>query len=170
MTDTPKDPLAAHEQAASVLYDRQPLTVAPGQFHASYAVQHAQKHSAEVYERTGERLAADNYRVLDFLDAGLVERLVDGDIDNKLATARVSDDPAADQIALSQQIAADTEESRRRIIAQYGSKDGPALLERTQRWVRSKPALARILQPRGLGSKPEVVEQLVAYVFSNGIR
>jgi hypothetical protein len=172
--ERPKDALDRHEADSHAIYDRnaaQPLPTRPGEFYASHAVQHAQHYSAEHYEKTGERLPVEIYRTLDFLPLSIVEQIIDGDVANRHAERRVAEDPDGEAIALAKRIEADTEEARSRIIARYGPKDGPELLERTQRWVKTtQPTLARMLQQRGLGSKPEIVEELVAYVFSNGIR
>ncbi len=174
MSKRPKeDALDAHTRAANVLYHVDPptpLPTRPGEFYSSFAAQQAQKHSAEVFEKTGTKLDVNSYRFLDDLPAALAEPLIDSDVSQKLAAVRVSDDPDGDDIALDQRIAADTLETRGRLIARYGEKDAAQLLERTKRFVRSKPALARIVNQRGVGSKPEIVEELVAYVFSNGIR
>jgi hypothetical protein len=51
----------------------------------------------------------------------------------------------------------------------YGAAAGDQLLERTRTWVRREPALAKVLKQHGLGSRPDIVEKLVAHVFSNGI-
>jgi hypothetical protein len=173
MDTKPRNTGQTDEQVVEALYDgnaAQPLPIRPGEFYASFAAPQAQHRSAAVFEQTGEHLDVDRYRVLDELPAGLVVSLVTGDINNTLADARVPDDAEAEAIALDQRIAADTAESRRRIVAQYGPKNGPQLIERTQRWVRTQPALAQMLQRGGLGSKPDIVEALVAHVFSNGIR
>lgn len=173
MTNEPKDGLDTHLQASEAIYDRNaatPLPTRPGEMHASFSVQHAQKRLAEVYEQTGQRPDPERYRSFDDLPPRAAQYLIDGDLDNMLATARVSEDPEGDELALARRIEADSQESRSRIIARYGLKQGVELLERTQRWARTQPALAHILQQRGLGSRPELVEALVAHVFSNGIR
>jgi len=103
--------------------------------------------------------------------AGLVEdfavTIADHVISGQLADARHSD--AAEPVS-DEQIAAWNTAIRAQLRYQYGEKDGAQLLERTQRFVRAHPVLAQALQQRGLGSRPEIVEQLVAHVFSNNIR
>jgi hypothetical protein len=69
-----------------------------------------------------------------------------------------------------QQIVAANAELRQKFQRQYGAKDGEQLLERTARFVRTHPALAKTLQPRGLGSRIDIVELIAAHVFSTGFR
>jgi hypothetical protein len=103
---------------------------------------------------------------------GAVMQIAEGHIDNILAGARVMTDAEAeaDEVALLRQIQANNAELIEHFETRYGKKDGAALLERTQRFVRSHPKLAAILKERGLGSRIDVVEALAAHVFSNGIR
>ena len=146
------------------------MATRPGEFYASHAAQVAGRYSAEFYEKTGEQLPIDDYRVLDNYSLRLTEQVIAADVARRYADREMFADPDQEVADLSNRIDADSQESRSRIIARYGLKHGAELLERTQRWVRTQPALARMLQQRGLGSKPEIVEKLVAHVFSNGIR
>ena len=111
---------------------------------------------AAVYEQTGEHLDVDHYRVLDELPAALVVSLVTADVDNLLADARVPEDAEAEERAWEQRAGADMAETRRRAVAQYGPTDGPDLIDRTIRWVRTKPALAQMLRQRGLGARLDI--------------
>jgi hypothetical protein len=104
------------------------------------------------------------------LPDALVATIIDGHIDNVLADARVSEDPEADGLALERQIAASNAELREKFTLQYGAKDGEALLERSARFIRAHPTLARMLQRRGLGSRPAIVEGVAAHVHSTGWR
>jgi hypothetical protein len=94
--------------------------------------------------------------------------IANGHIDNLLAEMRVEPDPDAAQLALHTRIEALNTELRQDFRLRYGATAAEALLNRTQRFVRAHPDLARILQQRGLGSKREIVEGIAAHVFSSG--
>ena len=98
----------------------------------------------------------------------LMQHIANGHIDNLLADARVEVDPDAADVALGARIDQVNSELREDFRLRYGATAGDALLERTQRFVRAHPELARILQQRGLGSNREIVEGIASHVFSTG--
>lgn len=184
MGTTPKDGVEAQEQAARVIYDRNAATPLPpptetGEFH-SYSPADAvlQQRDGELFAQTGmdpgaRRQMRETFRSIQKttgLPDTVVAQIADGHVSNLLAGARVSDDPDGDDVGLEQQIAASNAELRERFRAQYGAVDGEKMLDRTVRFVRKHPALAKILQQRGLGSRPEIVEGIAAHVFSTGWR
>ena len=128
----------------------------------------------ELFVRAGVDAAAQQQLRSTFVDIAtrtqlpdaLVERIADSHIDNLLAAARVVDDPAAADVALDQQIAQWNAQSRE----EFPGTEGAALLARTQKFVRAHPALAKILQERGLGSRPDLVKAIAEHVFSSGFR
>jgi hypothetical protein len=157
------------------LYPR-PLPERKGEFHSwSAAESAARQREADLSNQLGMDPAArerlyKGYRDLErVLPAGLAATLTDADIDTRLAAGRFSPDPDADTVAVGQRTEAWSIESRERITSLYGQKDGEALLARTNKWVKSQPAVAQIVRQRGIGSRPDIVEQLVAHVFSNGL-
>ncbi len=100
----------------------------------------------------------------------LVMQIADRHISHQIADARPHDDGDGAPGPSDAQVQAWNEQNLSDLRIQYGAADGEQLLARTRRWVRSQPALARVLQQHGLGSDPTVVRELVAFVFSNGIR
>jgi hypothetical protein len=50
------------------------------------------------------------------------------------------------------------------------AQDAEDLLARTNRFVKRHPKLAERLGERGLGSRPDIVRDLVAHVFSTSWR
>src|SRR5207245_1679518 len=104
------------------------------------------------------------------LPDGLLAVIADRYIDGLLAAKRVSQDPDADAQAVDQQAADWSAETRAALRATYGAKNGEQLLERAQKFVRAHPALAKVLQQRGLGSRPDVVAGIAAHVHSTGYR
>jgi hypothetical protein len=99
---------------------------------------------------------------------GIVEKLTSGYIDGELAVMR-SEDPAAAAEALQTRMRADNEQTREALRTTYGAKEGEALLERMQRFVRAHPKLQSVLAAHGLGSRPDIVEGIAAHVFSQGL-
>jgi hypothetical protein len=176
-----KDGLERHEQIAERLYDRNAATPLPppekGDFY-SWTPEGAvlDQRGPELFAEAGidsaaQRQLRDTHRGIrraTGLPDGLIGQIVEGHLDNLLAEARVSEDPDGDAIALDRQIAASNAELRQEFAQRYGAKDGEALLERTRRFVRGHPALAKILQQRGLGSRPEIVRGIAAHIFSTG--
>lgn len=135
------------------------------------------RRGAELWEKTGtdksarERVRESFVGIANTtgLPEGLVGTVAEGHIDNLLSKARPSEDADAAQ-ALDEQIARWSIESRALLTSTYGAKDGEAMLARTQKFVRSHPALAKVLQERGLGSRPDIVAGIAAHVFSTGYR
>jgi hypothetical protein len=128
----------------------------------------------ELFVRAGVNAAAQQQLRATFVDIAartqlpdvLVERIADSHITDLLAAARVVDDPDAADGALDQQIAQWNTTSRE----EFPGPEGAALLARTQKFVRAHPALAKILQTRGLGSRPDIVKAISEHVFSTGYR
>jgi hypothetical protein len=56
-------------------------------------------------------------------------------------------------------------EVREEFAARYGAKEGEALLQRVKKFVKGRRELASILQHRGIGSRPDVVQLLADHVF-----
>jgi hypothetical protein len=104
------------------------------------------------------------------LNEGFVANLAEHHLNNLLADARIEDDPLAAEVALDKQSVEWKNETRARLRNTYGAKDAEDLLARTQKFVKSTPALAKILQKRGLGNRPDVVQAIVSHVFSTGYR
>src|SRR5688572_9349861 len=98
------DGMDRHEEVADALYERKPLEVPPGEFYASVGEQRARLLSEEFYLRTGEQLDASAYRSLDFLPIGLAERITEADVQNRIAAARVSTDPDAEDLEIAKRI------------------------------------------------------------------
>jgi hypothetical protein len=55
-------------------------------------------------------------------------------------------------------------------VRRLGQKEAEDLLDRTQRFVRSHPALAAILKSNAIGSRPDIVEAIASVVHSTGWR
>lgn len=68
------------------------------------------------------------------------------------------------------QVTAWSEESRRQLRVTYGAKEAEDLLQRVQKFTREHPKLAAIVQRRGIGSRPDVVQLLVDEVRRRGYR
>jgi len=173
---TKTDNLDAHERAAKTLYPAD-----PGEMYG-YDIAQAviTRRGDELYTHTGLDEAArkalgDTHiaiRRATGLPEGIREAIAEAHVDALLADTRaVSDTEAdADETTVAKRIADGNAEVREDFIARYGKKDGPALLDRTAAFVRSHPALATILQQRGLGSRPDIVKGIAAHVFSTGWR
>jgi hypothetical protein len=103
------------------------------------------------------------------LPDGVLAKIADGHIDGLLVDASVKHDPdaaTADAQALNQRILDGNAEIRERLRQTYGRKDGEQLLARTQRFIQNYPKLAAILREDGLGSRPDIVEEIVSHVHS----
>lgn len=99
------------------------------------------------------------------LDPYLVGRSLYGLLSTAdIAAARNEDPPDAEQVQ------AWTEESRRAVRGQYGDEEGHALIERAVKFVKQHPQLAALLQRDGLGSRPDVVQAIVAHVRDKNFR
>ncbi len=130
----------------------------------------------ELYPEVGAGVAEQQTLRHDFIglqrSTGLGEELMakifNGYIDWRLGEARSNDDEPTRAAALDAQIKADTATSRDHLRARYGVAHGEALLDRTIRWVKTHPGLAQTLRDGGLGSKPDIVADLAAHVFSTG--
>lgn len=184
MTPKQKDdfaPLTAEEQrTVDAIYDGNAAKVLPsrsGQFYSfSPAASVIENRSSELWKDAGMDSAAvrqlsETVRALEnlvpeTLAAVIAERHVDG----LLAAARVSDDPDADERALDKRIAEWNGQVREQLAATYGAHEAEHLLDRTVRFVRQQPALAKLLQQHGNGSRPEIVLPLAQHVFSTGWR
>ena len=90
-------------------------------------------------------------------------------IDGELAFARETTDAAA-VAEMERRVSGGNERTREALRQQYSERDGEKMLERVQRYVRSRPKLAGVLEQHGLGSRPDIVMGLAAHVFSTGWR
>jgi len=102
---------------------------------------------------------------------GIARELAEKFIDGEIGAARrpaAEIDTAAD--ALEQQITAWHAETREYLRLQYGAQAAEDLLERTRKYVASVPGLGAVLDKHGVGSRPDVVKQLVHHVFITGYR
>ena len=182
MSTQPKDGREAFERAADKVYDgnaAEPLPERKGEFHSySPAAEVIRQRGTELFAQTGmttreQQQLEETFRGIQKttgLPDGLVAKIADGYVNNRLAGARVSDDADRDDLELSQRIAAANTELRERFSRRCGAKDGEALLDRTQRFIRKHPTLAKMLQERGLGSDRDIVEGVAAHVWSIGWR
>lgn len=145
-------------------------------FSYDFGVAAVEQYASRLFTEAGidtagqERLKDQARRLPEDLPDGLKATIMEGVAKNRLADARVLDDPDGDETALAQRIAASNTEARDRLVAQYGAADAEELLARAAKFVRSHPPLAAALRERGLGSRVDIVEQLVAHVFSKGYR
>jgi len=98
------------------------------------------------------------------LAPGVVARIANSFIDGEIARARADDKDAYDAEA-SKGLDRANEKLRHALRATYG-EDAEDLLERTQRFVRAHPKLAKVLQSHGLGSRRDIVEGIAAHVQS----
>jgi hypothetical protein len=132
----------------------------------------------ELSAQLGEDIAAQagrgsRYDVMgrdlpDNLTAMLMEAEISADL--SVAHVKTEAEAEADTTTLMRQIQANNAELRERFAQQYGARDGEELLARTQRFVRSRPLLAGIMKKNGIGSRPDIVEAVAAFVFSSGWR
>jgi hypothetical protein len=190
-TDRIQQPAApSSEAAAQKLYDntpapaakspdRTPLPERAGEFYSwTQTAEVIKQRGPELYAQAGFDSAAQQaldqkYRRFGKetgLSDAVLASMAAGELDNLAAGARVADDPDADDFALAKQIADNNALLREEFTAQYGRREGEALLERTRRFVRKHPTLAQTLQARGLGSKPEIVRGIAHHVFITGWR
>jgi len=177
-----KDALDHYYEIVESLYDRsrQPLPAPPkGEFYSySPAVSVIDRRGPQLWAKTGADTKAqeqlrETFRQIEFateLPSAVMTRIAEGHLDGQLADARMSDDPDADGLALHRRITEGNVELRDRLARTHGAKDAEELLGRAQRFVRSYPALAAILQQHGLGSRADIVEGIVGHVFSTGWR
>jgi hypothetical protein len=103
------------------------------------------------------------------LPEGLVMALAEGSIKNRLASARIEDDPEAAETALRQQVVEWQQDVRERLKNTYGARQAEELVERANRFLSQYPKLGERLVDRWLGSRPDIVEAVIAHVFSNGL-
>jgi hypothetical protein len=102
------------------------------------------------------------------LDENVVRLIAEHHIGGLISDTRPVEDAAGPS---DEDIAVWNAQNRANLRIRYGGvTEGDAILDRTRRFVRARPALARVLQAHGLGSRPEIVEALASHVFSNGIR
>lgn len=111
---------------------------------------------ADIHERTG----LDEVKTMTIANFALADEVAGGRfVEN------------ADQAVMEEerQTAAWTSESMADLRATYGP-NAEAMLARVKKFARSHSGLSRILQHRGLGSRPEVVRAIAEHVFSTGYR
>ena len=174
-------PEAEKERSRAKLYDgnqAEPRTPAAAKtvLHThSVAESAARQHDTDLMHQLGmnaparEAIYRDARDLEKVVPSELAATVIIGHIDNLRAVARISDDPDVDDVALAQRVKRDEVESRELITSQYGKRDGEELLRRAKAWTLTQPALAKMLRERGLGSRPDIVQQIVAHVFSNGL-
>ena len=185
MSKDTKDAKDASDQQAKTLYDLNAAATPlppPMEKNALYswspAVEVVKQAGPDLYAKTGMTTREQEHLQNSFRDIqrstglpdGVLAKVAEGVVANRFADARVVDDPDADDLALSQRIAASNAELREHFIRQYGATDGAALLDRTARFIRRHPTLARMLQERGLGSDPEIVKGVAGHIFSIGFK
>jgi hypothetical protein len=85
-------------------------------------------------------------------------------IHNEWTNARMADAGPVDDVDLDAQIDVQNEASRSALRGQWGAEGAEDLLQRAQKFARQHPKLAAILQTRGIGSRPHVVQALVEHV------
>jgi len=133
--------------------------------------------SAELWGETGANTAQreqlrNTYSAIEAssrLPSAVLVRIIDQDINVRLAAVRPVGDPDAAKHDLATRIAESNTETRRALRDQYGAKEAEELLERASRFVAATPALAQILANPLVGSDPAIVQGIVSYVFSNGL-
>lgn len=104
------------------------------------------------------------------LPEALVTTIAKYHIANQLAEGRFVEDPDAAAVAEHKQTAEWNAESLAALRDTYGPKDGEQMLARVKKFARSHSGLARVLQARGLDSRPDVVKAFAEHVFSTGFR
>ena len=173
-----------NDATARKLYDAPTTPTAPAgttpgeRLYPGLVRQHVDRLTTDLWAETGTSEAErarearfwDDVRTRTGLNDALVMSIAEGSIKNKRAATRVEDDPDGADIALDKQIATWNTESREQLAVTYGPKDAEDLLARTNRFVKQHPKLAERLRERGLGSRPDIVRDLVAHVFSTGWR
>ena len=97
--------------------------------------------------------------------AQIAEGYIQAEID-----ATHAPDPEAHAAKLAAQTSTHNDALRAKLCDRYGPEEAEALIVRTQQFVNANPALSKILGQHGLGSKPEIFEGIVSYVFSSGLR
>lgn len=174
-----KRPMTERERMAEKIYggakDGPDLLKVPGQLYG-FAMLEAEiaKHERGFFTVFGEKAAekARHYRtrgmaIAKATNEGLATRVASRLIAAEIAAARHPEGDVTERDAAERRNA---EEALRRLQAAYGDKDAPEMLARTQKFVRSTPALAEAMGSHDLGSDPELVEGLAEFVFSQGYR
>jgi hypothetical protein len=104
------------------------------------------------------------------LPDGLLMQIADFHITNLLADAAVVDDPDAEATEIAKRNDEWAREARAQLKNTYGEKDVKDIEARTRKFVNANPALKKVLQQRGLGSRPDIVTAIASHVFSSGYR
>jgi hypothetical protein len=104
------------------------------------------------------------------LPEGVLMRIAEGSINNRLAKSRVVEDEDAAEVALDRQIVAWNKETRDQLSQTYGAEQGEQLLKRAARFVAKHPKLAERMRERGLGSRPDIVLGIIEHIFETGWR
>lgn len=115
-----------------------------------------------------DKLTTDAVAIANATNESIAATVARAYFDSHLRVARTGEN-ADDQAERDKRTHDHTLLSREWFLDAYGNEDGPRMLARTQKFVRNTPALAKLLQQYGLGSNPAIVEQIAAYVFSNGL-
>ncbi|MFB3855014.1 MAG: hypothetical protein ACE148_14485 [Vicinamibacterales bacterium] len=98
-----------------------------------------------------------------------VTRLADAYVAAEIAATRASD-PDSRGEALCEEIRKNNESIREDLRLRHGAAEAERLLGRAQAFARSHPALQRFLQSHGIGSRPEIVNEIIHHVVSTGWR
>jgi hypothetical protein len=121
---------------------------------------------SNVLGHTATQRAADQQAFTDMARKAGIElkpiskTLFDGLVDGELKQLRGE----VDEDALDSQAVKDATETRQQLSSRYG-EEGEKLLARTNAWIKTtQPALHKILGTHGLGSRPDVVLELVDHV------
>lgn len=168
---------SAEDLAAGELYQANPRPVpgpAPGELYGPSILAGAIDRRSPDLRAIGQSEAAQRTQRGDYLKLakdvpeGLAVKIVNADIDAAIAASQPIADVDAAAHEEATRHAAWAAESLDALQATYGVAEAEALIERTRRYVQSRPALARLLERNGLGSRPAIVTELVHHVFSTG--
>jgi hypothetical protein len=176
-------PTAETKQMTDALYNRdkaEPIPPADASgFYGLSLLTSALEHGAPELSAATGASQADHARMREefvtiakatSLPEPLLVRIADNHRNTLIANARPVEDEDADAAQLAKRTQEWSEESRTILAQTYGAKDAEQLLARSAAYVKKHPKLAKLLGERGLGSRPDIVTDLVAFVFSNGIR
>jgi hypothetical protein len=128
----------------------------------------------ELYEVRGDgdaqraELASTFTEIAKSLPVTLTAKLATNYIDAELAEAR-ADDPAVHAAAVDKTITEANRLMRTGLAQTYGVKGAEDLIARTNRFIAASPQLSKVLGKYGLGSRPDLVEDIVHHVYMNGL-
>ena len=171
----PPPPIAG-ERIAAKLYDApKPVSVGPGEFYGySLALDPWDRKAQELQDHgvSAAILGSDRDALLKAARAGVPQTILSviADVlaDTRIAETRPVLDPIAADHERNRRTADWGREAREALRATYGG-DVDDLLARTNRYAQAF-GLSRMLNDTGLGSRPDVVQELVHHVFITGYR